>query len=175
MIDNMLIKTILVYAIIIIIMVSVFMMAERVYNYVIETLFNIIFGLLPTKLRQYILDKKILGVKNEIYYQKLINSSLISLENASKDVNQAIIEVMIYAKEREDIINKYSSKLQEYKQMEDELKNRISVLENIPIETIQYFEKVIKISDRKSAKRDIINLIAGALIGVVTSLLIKLL
>ena len=96
-----------------------------------------------------------------------LNKNLIK---ASSDFDKILGEMAKVAEEREFSIKKLEEGLIDLEKRKNELKERISLLQKVPIPIAEYFAKLIEPSENRSAKRDYLLFISGVIFTTIITL-----
>lgn len=97
-----------------------------------------------------------------------------SLTNASAEVDSILAELSRVAKEKQSSVKQLEQGLSNLEKQEDELKDRIAALENVPIPVAEHFAKLIESGEHRSAKRDYVLFGAGVLVTTLIAIIIRL-
>lgn len=97
-----------------------------------------------------------------------------SLTNASAEVDSILAEMSRVTKEKQSSVDKLEEGLSDLEKRENELKDRIATLENVPIPVAEHFAKFMESGEHRGAKRDYILFGAGVLVTTLIAILIQL-
>jgi hypothetical protein len=78
-----------------------------------------------------------------------------------------------YTEERQSTVLKLESDLHSLSQREQELKERIEGLQQVPLPAAEYFAKLVEKTERKSATRDYILFLLGVVASAVVVIILK--
>jgi len=107
-------------------------------------------------------------------YTERIYELTHSLTNASAEVDSILAEMSRVTKEKQSSVDKLEKGLVDLEKQENELKDRIATLENVPIPVAEHFAKFIESGEHRGAKRDYILFGAGVLVTTLIAILIQL-
>ena len=97
-----------------------------------------------------------------------------SLTNASAEVDSILAELSRVAKEKQSSVSQAEQGLSDLEKQENELKDRIATLENVPIPVAEHFAKLMESGEHRSAKRDYVLFGAGVLVTTLLAIIIQL-
>jgi hypothetical protein len=112
--------------------------------------------------------------KSSDNFKEKIDSSLILLKKSTSEIDSVINEVTELSKEKQKAIELLENQLKELSDKETHLKQKIETLEQTPIDSIQYFEEVLKRNNKRDKKRDYILFALGVLITTIVGIIINL-
>lgn len=118
---------------------------------------------------------QLLGVKRkpeETYGERLAKLNA-NLNKASTEVDSVLEELAQVAKNRENTVKRLETDLRSLEQRENELKERIALLENVPIPVAEQFSKLLEIGDKRNARRDYVLFGAGVLVTTIIAVIIQ--
>ena len=75
-------------------------------------------------------------------------------------------------KEKQTTIDNLEGKLVELSGKETELTSKIELLQNIPVEVLSHFEKILQKGDKRSAYRDYILFCLGAVVSAIITVIV---
>ena len=106
-------------------------------------------------------------------YSERLASLMESLTKASGEVDALLREMSRISTNRELEVKKLETGLGVLEQREKELKEQISLLENVPIPVAEQFAKLVEPIERRSAKRDYVLFISGVVVTAIVDLLLR--
>lgn len=115
------------------------------------------------------------GTPSEETYSQKLNRLMGSLSDASGEVEIILSELELVTRERADRAEKLKTELDKLHIEEQELKQRIDRLQETPIEIAEYFAELSSSKEGQSRKRDYYLFIAGALVGLLSNIVVNLL
>ncbi len=113
------------------------------------------------------------SVSEESFSEKLSNLTR-NLNDSSLEIDNVINEISIVAIERGKTINKLQEELQKLENKEEEVKNRLQDLKDVPIPVAEHFSEIIESRDKKSALRDYLLFVAGVVVSALVTILLKI-
>jgi hypothetical protein len=87
-----------------------------------------------------------------------------ALSSASEKMDGVVRQIQDYTQGREQAVAKLESQLGLMSQQEQELKQRIQGLQNVPLPAAAYFAELVSKSEKRSALRDYILFLLGVLV-----------
>ena len=138
-----------------------------------------IIGVLGSMISYFIVDygyilifkKKPSSKENFNVKLKQLTSSLLQ---ASKEVDNIVIELTDVIESKEKHLNTLEGELNKMSSRELELKQKIEALEKTPIIAVDHFAKLVESGEMRSRKRDYILFGAGVLVTTIISILLKI-
>lgn len=94
-----------------------------------------------------------------------------SLRKSSADVDAVIEELSSVAQQREAAASKLESDLATLSAREQELKKRVSDLQDLPLQVAEHFAALTKATERKSERRDYMLFGLGVLVSTLLSII----
>jgi hypothetical protein len=120
------------------------------------------------------LARQIFGKKpSSKTYSARLSELTSSLTTASSQVDSVLRELSFVAREKEDTVKKLEAGLGELERREQELKQKIEALQNVPLPVAEQFAKLVEPSERRSARRDYILFGAGVVVTTIITLLLQ--
>ena len=107
-------------------------------------------------------------------YAERLSELTSSLTKASGEVDAVLHEMNRVAREREQAVKDLEVGLTELEKREKELKENIEVLQNVPIPVAEHFAKLVKPSEKQSARRDYVLFISGVLVTTIIAVILQL-
>jgi len=95
------------------------------------------------------------------------------LSSASEKMDSIVRQVQEYTKGREQAVSKLESELGLLSQQEEELKQRIEGLRNVPLPAAEYFAQLVRKGERRSAFRDYILFLLGVIVTAGVGVLLR--
>jgi hypothetical protein len=128
---------------------------------------------LPAPVTQALERRGIITTRAAVPYQARLEKSLASLDAASKEVDQVVLEISKLTRERETTIASLETHLKNLSEREGELKSKIAALEKVPIEAVRQFEEILRRGERRSALRDYILFGFGVIVSGIIAVFLK--
>jgi len=97
-----------------------------------------------------------------------------SLTKASAEVDSILAELSRVAKEKQFSVKQLEQGLSDLEKQENELKDRIATLENVPIPAAEHFAKLMESGEHRTAKRDYVLFGSGVLVTTLIAIIIRL-
>src|SRR3972149_6985391 len=99
-----------------------------------------------------------------------------NLSKSSKDAELLTQEIVADLRKRELALAELQSKNQQLAAEEEDLKKRIALLKEVPVDVAEYFQRInqqnLEKIDRRSSKRDIAFFILGAVVSAIVQLVL---
>lgn len=96
------------------------------------------------------------------------------LDSASSEVDDVLREIVLVADNRQKTVEKLEKELPLLESKEQELKERITALENTPVEVAEHFAELISVGEKRGAKRDYFLFGAGVLVTTAIGITIQI-
>jgi hypothetical protein len=106
-------------------------------------------------------------------YAERLSDLTGNLTKASSEVDAVLQEMARVAKEREVSVRELEGGLVNLEKREKELKEKIAVLQNVPIPVADYFAKLVEPVERRSAHRDYLLFISGVIMTTVIAIVLR--
>jgi ElaB/YqjD/DUF883 family membrane-anchored ribosome-binding protein len=106
-------------------------------------------------------------------YAKRLSELTSSLTKASSEVDTVLREMNQVAKEREESVRDLEAGLVELETREKELKDKINLLQNVPIPVAEHFAKLVEPSEKRSARRDYLLFISGVVVTTIVAIVLQ--
>ena len=107
-------------------------------------------------------------------YAERLSDLTTSLTKASSEVDAVLDEMNHVAREREKSVRELESGLTELERREKELKEKITVLQNVPIPVAEHFAKLVEPSEKRSARRDYLLFISGVVVTTIIAIVLRM-
>lgn len=107
-------------------------------------------------------------------YSERLSELTSSLTKASSEVDSVLGEMAQVAKERETSVNNLEKGLKDLEKREKELKEKIDLLQNVPIPVAEHFAKLVEPGEKRSARRDYILFMAGVIVTTIIAIILQL-
>ncbi|MDY7001463.1 MAG: hypothetical protein SVS15_06745 [Thermodesulfobacteriota bacterium] len=148
-------------------------MYSEIYSVLISALLGIIVALSVDVVRKIIFKmlKKELPKKT---YSERLSSLTSSLTKASAEVDSVLREMSRVAKEREASVKVLESGLIDLEKREKELKEKIALLQNVPIPVADHFAKLIEPVEKRSVRRDYVLFMSGVVVTTVIAIILQI-
>ncbi|HCE56998.1 MAG TPA: hypothetical protein DER09_04145 [Prolixibacteraceae bacterium] len=108
-------------------------------------------------------------------YSEKISKLTNSLKKASLEMDQVLKEIELVAIDHTKSVEALELQLTELGQREQQAKQRIEILEKVPIEVVQQFESIIQKGEKRSAWRDYFLFGLGVVVSTVIAIILNLL
>jgi hypothetical protein len=96
-----------------------------------------------------------------------------ALSAASEKIDAIVKQIQEYTEGREQAVAKLESQLGLLSQQEQELKQRIQGLQNVPLPAAEYFAQLVNKGERRSALRDYVLFLLGVLVSAGVGVLLR--
>jgi cell division protein FtsB len=96
-----------------------------------------------------------------------------SLTKASAEVDSVLQEMVKVTAERERSVQALEAGLANLEKTEKELKEKIALLQSVPIPVAEQFAKLVAPAEKKSARRDYVLFLAGVVASTVIAIVLK--
>ena len=106
-------------------------------------------------------------------YKQRLGDTLTVLKNAFTEVDKATVEFSELMKEKEKNIDAIEKRLAELTEEETTLKDKVHILQKVPLEALTHFEEILNKGDKRSALRDYLLFISGIVLSVIVTLILK--
>ncbi|RIV46475.1 hypothetical protein [Flagellimonas pelagia] len=110
--------------------------------------------------------------KNKPFKERL-SHSLSTLKNATEEIDGVIEEISKISKEKQQTIEKLETTLTELETRENDLKEKISTMEKIPVESLKHFEEILNKGNKRSATRDYVIFVSGIILTTIIAILLN--
>jgi hypothetical protein len=107
-------------------------------------------------------------------YSEKISKLTNSLKKASLEMDQVLKEIEIVAIDHTKSVEALEMQLTELGQREQQAKQRIEILEKVPIEVVQQFESIIQKGEKRSAWRDYLLFGLGVVVSTAIAIILNL-
>lgn len=92
---------------------------------------------------------------------------------ASTKMDEIVRSVQEYTKGREQAVSELQSRLGSLSQQEQELKERIHSLQDVPLPAAEYFASLVERREKRSAVRDYILFLVGVVVSAIVAVLLR--
>ena len=130
-------------------------------------------GIASTDLIRKLVHRILGKPEPEKTYSQRLSELTHSLTNASGEVDSLLTELGQVAKEKETSVRKLEQGLTALEQKEQELKDRIKTLEDVPIPAAEHFARLMETGEKRSAMRDYALFGAGVVVTTVITIVIQ--
>jgi hypothetical protein len=96
-----------------------------------------------------------------------------ALSEASQKMDAIVKQIQEYTQGRELAVGKLESQLGSLSQQEQELKQRIQGLQNVPLPAAEYFAQLVSKGEKRSAFRDYVLFLLGVLVSAGVGVLLR--
>jgi septal ring factor EnvC (AmiA/AmiB activator) len=118
---------------------------------------------------------KLLGRKAPLKtYTERLSELTTNLTKASSEVDQVLAELAKVSMDREKAVKDLETGLGQLEKREKELKERIEVLQNVPLPVAEHFAMLVEPSEKRSARRDYVLFGAGVVVTTIIAVIIQL-
>ena len=107
-------------------------------------------------------------------YTERLSELTMSLTKASAEVDQVLAELSRVSRDRERAVHDLEAGLGQLEKREKELKDRIEVLQNVPLPVAEHFARLVEPSEKGSARRDYVLFGAGVVVTTIITVIIQL-
>jgi hypothetical protein len=95
------------------------------------------------------------------------------LSAASERMDAAVKQIQDFTRAREQAVSKLESELGLLTQQEQDLKQRIAGLQNVPLPAAEYFAQMVEKREKKSAFRDYILFLLGVVVSAAVAVFLR--
>jgi len=95
------------------------------------------------------------------------------LSLASTKMDEVVKQIQEYTKGREEAVLELQSQLGSLSQQEQELRQRIHSLKDVPLPAAEYFATLIEKREKRSALRDYVLFLVGVVVSAVVAVLLR--
>ena len=96
-----------------------------------------------------------------------------SLTKASREVDNVLREMAQVARERENSVKNLETGLLDLEKRERELKEKITLLQAVPIPVAEHFAKLVEPGERRSARRDYLLFFFGVVVTTIIAVALQ--
>jgi prefoldin subunit 5 len=89
-------------------------------------------------------------------------------------MDSVLQELSYIGRQKEQTVEKLDSALKELEKREQEIKQRIEALQNVPLPVAEHFAKLVEPGERRSAKRDYLLFGSGVVVTTVITIVLQL-
>ncbi|HOD05052.1 MAG TPA: hypothetical protein PKH92_08415 [Anaerolineaceae bacterium] len=142
---------------------------------ILSLLLGVMQNLLTENVRDY--ARRLLGLPQKQHvetYGEKVSRLTESLSRSSAEVDQVLREIAVVSQERAQHVTSLEKQLEELATREKQVRERIEVLEKVPLEAVQYFEGMLDKGDKRSAWRDYMLFGLGVVVSTAISIILKL-
>jgi hypothetical protein len=108
-------------------------------------------------------------------YSERLSELTGSLSKASQEVDGVLREMASVAHERETSVKELEIGLKDLELREKELKEKIAILQSVPIPVAEQFAKLVEPSEKRSARRDYLLFISGVVVTTIIAVSLQFL
>ena len=112
--------------------------------------------------------------KKEIPYALRLSELTKKLEEASSEVDDVLQEIASVADNRQKTVEILERDLSQLEAKEVQLKEKITALENTPVEAAKHFAALVSEGEKRGAKRDYMLFGAGVLVSTLAAIAIQI-
>lgn len=106
-------------------------------------------------------------------YSERLSDLTSGLTKASAEVDDVLREMSQVAKERESSVRELETGLADLEKRERELKEKIALLQSVPIPVAEQFAKLVEPGERQSARRDYLLFLSGVVVTTVIAVVLQ--
>ena len=103
--------------------------------------------------------------KKIVTYSDKITKLTENLNKSSREIDKVLKEIEIVALDHSKSVESLERQLSDLSQREKQVKDRIELLEKVPIEVVQQFESILQKGEKRSAWRDYVLFGLGVLVS----------
>lgn len=120
--------------------------------------------------------RKILRLPEEekVSYSERLSELTKKLEESSREVDEVLREIGEVTEKRQSAVEALEHDLTDLEAKEADLKEKISALENTPVEAAKHFADLVSDGEKRGAKRDYLLFGAGVMVSTVVAIAIQL-
>ena len=107
-------------------------------------------------------------------YSERLSELTSSLTKASSEVDGVLREMAQVAEEREASVKNLEEGLTDLEKREKELKEKITLLQSVPIPVAEYFARLVEPGEKRSARRDYILFMAGVIVTTIIAIVLQI-
>jgi DNA repair exonuclease SbcCD ATPase subunit len=115
---------------------------------------------------------RILGVKKKPPVAE-VEQLLQQLSNSSLEIDKILSTLSNLAGERRNAIMELENQLAHLTSREEELREKVESLEKVPLPAAEHFAHLVELREKRNALRDYGLFLAGVLVSVFASILLK--
>ena len=130
-------------------------------------------GIASTELIRKLVHQILGKPEPEKTYSQRLSELTHSLTNASSEVDSLLTELGQVAKEKETSVRKLEQGLSALEEKEQELQDRITTLQNVPIPAAEHFARLMETGEKRSAMRDYVLFGAGVVVTTMITIVIQ--
>ncbi len=134
----------------------------------IASLLGLIVGLIAAVVT-YLLTRQ----RTHISYSERLNALISNLGKATNEVDAILADMAQVAKDRSENVQLLEKELRLLETKEQELKEKVNLLQNTPLPVVEHFAKLLEPGERRSARRDFMLFGAGLILSTLISLLLQ--
>ncbi len=139
----------------------------------VAALSSVLVATLSEGFLRVLLPKSFGREKPRVSYKERLIELTTGLTKASNEVNNVLAELTKVAKDRERAVSAMETSLTLLESREKELKDKIEVLQNIPIPVAEQFAKLVAPGEKRSSKRDYFLFIAGVAVTTIITIILQ--
>jgi chromosome segregation ATPase len=130
-------------------------------------------GIVSSEVIQKLLRRVLKLPVPEKSYGERLSELTGNLTEASRQVDQVLLELATVAKEREKTVRELEANMQLLEKRENDMKARIEHLEKVPLPAIEHFAEIMNRGEKRSATRDYMLFGAGVVVSTVIAIGLK--
>jgi hypothetical protein len=106
-------------------------------------------------------------------YSERLSNLTGSLTKASSEVDAVLKEMAYVARERESSVRALEAGLVNLEKREKDLKEKIAILQNVPIPVAEQFAKLVEPVEKRNAHRDYVLFVSGVVVTTVIAIVLR--
>ncbi len=107
-------------------------------------------------------------------YSDRLSELTSGLTKASSEVDGVLREMAQVAKERGASVKELEEGLADLEKREKELKEKIALLQSVPIPVAEHFARLVEPGEKRSARRDYLLFLAGVILTTIIAILLQI-
>ena len=107
-------------------------------------------------------------------YSERLSDLTASLTKASAEVDGVLREMAHVAKQREASVRDLEAGLTDLEKREKEMKEKIALLQSVPIPVAEHFARLVEPGERRSARRDYLLFFSGVVVTTIIAVVLQL-
>jgi chromosome segregation ATPase len=102
-----------------------------------------------------------------------VRRSIGKLNKASEEVDAVLREIVQEMKMRQGAVENLKRKHEGLFKQEEDLRKRVEILKDTPMEVADYFQEIVASADKRKARRDVTMFIAGVILTTIVTVIIN--
>ncbi len=108
-------------------------------------------------------------------YSERLHELTDSLTRASREVDALLVELSRVADDRQKAVTVLEADLSTLEGREQELKEKIQILEKVPLPVAEHFAQLLEVGEKRSARRDYLLFGSGVVVTTLLAVIIQVL